>query len=502
MSTPFGTNNPGIGGLDELTSVEETIIASIASLGAATNVLAVNGAGTGVEWVASGGFSLTVEEGDASPSVTNVDTIVFPNGTVTDDGGGQVTISISGSGDVTAASNFGTDNVLVKSDGTGKGVQATGISIADTTNDISGVGDLSMGGYIDLDEITTPANPSANIGRLYVKDASGTTKLYFRDSSGTETDLLSGAGAGDAWSDPVDADIIPDTDSTRDIGTTLNRFAEGYFDDLTAGQVNCDGDFFGQNFNSLDGNAFVGFSSNDIQLSPKTTGVVTIGRTGETTVIESNGAQDITIQTGNATTGSISIIDGANGNINIAPNGTGEAQVSGQKIIDETDTASTTAAGIVELATGAEAVTGTDATRAVTPDALTDRLADPGSLGTTDPVTEINYDVADGTVSALGNLGATEVIDWSTAVHFTGNLDSNISITHTNEVSGRKITLYLSYLGAQRIITWTDVDEWLDNNNGSAPTAPVTTGDVLVVTMQFIGTTCYASATGNYAVYS
>lgn len=47
--------------------------------------------------------------------------------------------------------------------------------------------------------------------------------------------------------------------------------------------------------------------------------------------------------------------------------------------------ASTTATGAVELATNAETVTGTDATRAVTPDGLTDRLAAPGAIGGTTP---------------------------------------------------------------------------------------------------------------------
>lgn len=110
-----------------------------------------------------GGASLTVTEGDASPSVSNVDTIVFPNGTVTDDGGGQVTISISGSGDVTASSNFGTDNVLIKSDGTGKGVQATGISVADTTNNVSGIGTLtSSGGTLTIDETASLSDYAQN----------------------------------------------------------------------------------------------------------------------------------------------------------------------------------------------------------------------------------------------------------------------------------------------------------------------------------------------------
>ena len=53
--------------------------------------------------------------------------------------------------------------------------------------------------------------------------------------------------------------------------------------------------------------------------------------------------------------------------INLFPKGTGELQVRGQKIIDETDTASATVAGIVELATDAETTTGTATNRAITP---------------------------------------------------------------------------------------------------------------------------------------
>lgn len=49
----------------------------------------------------------------------------------------------SGSGDVTAASNFGTDNRLIRSDGTTKGVQASGITI-DDSNNITGVGGLTV----------------------------------------------------------------------------------------------------------------------------------------------------------------------------------------------------------------------------------------------------------------------------------------------------------------------------------------------------------------------
>lgn len=64
-----------------------------------------------------GGGSLTVEEVDGSPTVPDVNTIIFPNGSVTDDGGGVVTITVSGSGDVSGPASS-TDNALVVFDGT------------------------------------------------------------------------------------------------------------------------------------------------------------------------------------------------------------------------------------------------------------------------------------------------------------------------------------------------------------------------------------------------
>ena len=66
---------------------------------------------------------------------------------------------------------------------------------------------------------------------------------------------------------------------------------------------------------------------NDETITNSTDGTVLIngtvaGGTGSGAgVFTSNGDQDVTIQTGNSTTGSITITDGANGNIAITPNG-------------------------------------------------------------------------------------------------------------------------------------------------------------------------------------
>jgi hypothetical protein len=60
-----------------------------------------------------------------------------------------VNATVSGTGDVTAALSFGTDNVVIRSDGTGKGVQSSGITI-DDSNNISGVVKITTSGDIEL----------------------------------------------------------------------------------------------------------------------------------------------------------------------------------------------------------------------------------------------------------------------------------------------------------------------------------------------------------------
>jgi hypothetical protein len=103
---------------------------------------------------------------------------------------------------------------------------------------------------------------------------------------------------------------------------------------------------------------------------------------------------------------------------------------------------------------------------------------------------DLEYDTAKGTVVALGALGSSETIDWSAGTHFTGTLDDDVTIGFSNDATGQKITLAFIYSGAQRTITWSDVDKWA---GGSAPDAPSASGEELVVTLMKIGSTIYAS---------
>lgn len=66
-----------------------------------------------------------------------------------------------GSGDVTAAANFGTDNRLIRSDGTGKGVQSSGIAI-DDTNNISGINNVTGA---DANLVTGTAGTSGDLAQ-------------------------------------------------------------------------------------------------------------------------------------------------------------------------------------------------------------------------------------------------------------------------------------------------------------------------------------------------
>lgn len=90
-------------------------------------------------------------------------------------GGRSAGSAAAGSGDVTAASSFGTDEVLIRSDGTGKGVQSTGITVDDSDN-------MTIPGDVTADNL--------DVGAISISRTLGTDDTY----SGTViTDINGGA---------------------------------------------------------------------------------------------------------------------------------------------------------------------------------------------------------------------------------------------------------------------------------------------------------------------
>jgi hypothetical protein len=87
------------------------------------------------------------------------------------------------------------------------------------------------------------------------------------------------------------------------------------------------------------GSRVAGFSADRLKIGNQLNGIH-VGNTSTAGIVSSNGNQDLILQTGNATTGTITITDGANGAINLAPNGTGRVQANGVTIptISSSDT--------------------------------------------------------------------------------------------------------------------------------------------------------------------
>ena len=124
-----------------------------------------------------------------------------------------------GSGDVTAASTFGTDNVLIRADGTSKGVQSTGIVVDDTTNAMhpstndAGVLGTSSLSWSDL-FLASGAVINFNAGNVTLTHSAGVL-------------TLGGSGA---------ATLALGTNSitmTGSLGATGARLTAGFFTDLT-----------------------------------------------------------------------------------------------------------------------------------------------------------------------------------------------------------------------------------------------------------------------------
>lgn len=61
-------------------------------------------------------------------------------------------------------------------------------------------------------------------------------KVYVRTNN-TDKDLGAAGGGGDAWSDAVDANIVPDADSTRNLGSSANHFSDLFVDQSVLGET-------------------------------------------------------------------------------------------------------------------------------------------------------------------------------------------------------------------------------------------------------------------------
>lgn len=83
--------------------------------------------------------------------------------------------------------------------------------------------------YIQFDENVAPATPPLNEVRMFLNNANG--QLSVRKDDGSIVSLEAG-GSGILWSTPVNANIIPDADNTRDLGSPASEFRDLFIDGI------------------------------------------------------------------------------------------------------------------------------------------------------------------------------------------------------------------------------------------------------------------------------
>lgn len=280
-----------------------------------------------------------------------------------------------------------TDNAVVRFDGTsGKLVQNSAVTIADTTGDITTSGQLNA---------TTADLTNLEVTNIKAKD--GTAAASIADSTGKIT---------------VSTELAVDN---------LN--------------------LSGNTISSTDSNGNIVLAPNgtgDVQVDADT---LRVGDSGSDATIQSNGNADLILKTGNATTGQVTLADGANGNLTVALNGTGQIVVN---------------AGAVGTPTIAP--TGDLNTGIYFPSADTIGFVVNGaeelqitSAGYTRPVAYGD------TVVAIGNTGTAATITLTSGNVFTATLTGNCTFTLSAPIAtgSSSFTLILTNDGtAGRTVAW------------------------------------------------
>lgn len=144
--------------------------------------------------------------------------------------------------------------------------------------------------------------------------------------------------------------------------------------------------------------------------------IVSVGDGSNEGILASSGDQDLVLETGNATTGSISITDGADGKIALSPNGDGVVELGGATVYS--DITSTSGAGAVPITGSVHEITTTGAGDALTlangvtdGQRLTVLYVAEGAGGDTAVLTPTT--LAGGTQITFTNLGDTAELTYS-----------------------------------------------------------------------------------------
>ena len=385
-------------------------------------------------------------------AVTDLKTYVHTNTSINDLSDGTANTTNFSNSILLGQSSTGTLNSAEYNVGLGYGVF-----------DALTTGDRNMGvGYNALNRVTGGSGNVAIGGQSLTAVTTGDRNVAIGRQSGRDVDdaeLANGADltTGDentylgAWTQPSAADVQNETViGSESTGQGSNTVTIG---NAAVTQVYLSQDKGATVFaGALDITASGGITlENDETITNSTDGTVAIngdvsaGTGSAAGVFKSSGDFDVTLKTGNSTTGVITITDGADGNIAITPNGTGEVDIS--KVDIDGGAVDGTAIGANSASTGAF----TTVTASTSVDIT-------GSAGLILENDETITNSTDGTVAIT-----------ATNTTVSGNLSGSGSISgfdaNLNDQTGTTYTL-----------ASTDNGKVVTLNNGSAITVTIPTG--------------------------
>ena len=271
--------------------------------------------------------------------------------------GGYIAKSIAGGAQTTA---------LTVSDG------ATGAELSHRMIEFTGTitGNQIVTIPIDVQTFYFLRNSTSGSHTVQFKYASGSGDS-FTFSASDKGDKIVFATANDGTNPDIDTlaigtgitDVVDDTSPQLGGNLDTNSFniivddAHGITDESSNEQLFFSTTSSAVNYlnvtNSATGNdpklSALGDDSNiDLAISPKGTGEVVLGTGSANATLTSSGAHDLILDTNSGTNaGTITLTDGSNGDITIAPNGSGRAKVTNATGTSSTQTVTTDGKGIV-----------------------------------------------------------------------------------------------------------------------------------------------------------